>query len=72
MGMRASNPMGQRVYYTVRLGDSLTGIAARFRVNVNELRAWNAALLALLKGKPPQAGTTLTLYLQPTLVAQIP
>lgn len=67
-----SNPKGQRVYYTVRLGDSLTDIAARFRVSVNELRAWNAALLTLLKDKPPQAGTTLTLYLQSTLVAQNP
>ncbi len=65
-----SNPKGQRVYYTVRLGDSLTDISARYRVSVNELRAWNAALLALLKDKPPQAGTTLTLYLQSTLIAQ--
>ncbi len=67
-----SNPKGQRVYYTVRLGDSLTDIAARFRVSVNELRAWNAALLTLLKDRPPQAGTTLTLYLQSTLIAQNP
>ncbi|MCL4315770.1 MAG: transglycosylase SLT domain-containing protein [Gammaproteobacteria bacterium] len=65
-------PKGQRVYYTMRAGDSLTDIAARFRVGVNELRAWNAALLASLKNKSPQAGTTLTLYLQSTLVAQNP
>ncbi len=65
-----SNPKGQRVYYTVRPSDSLTDIAARYRVSVNELRAWNAALLALLKDKPPQAGTTLTLYLESTLIAQ--
>lgn len=65
-------PTGQRAYYTVRVGDTLTDIAARFRVSVNDLRAWNATLLKLLKDKPLQAGTTLTLYPQPTLVAQNP
>jgi membrane-bound lytic murein transglycosylase D len=73
-GQRSQNfpaaPTGQRAYYTVRAGDNLTDIAARFRVSVNDLRAWNAALLKMLKGKPLQAGTTLTLYLQSTLVAQ--
>lgn len=62
-------PTGQRAYYTVRAGDTLTDIAARFRVSVNDLRAWNAALLKLLKDKPLQAGATLTLYPRPTLVA---
>ncbi len=34
-------PHSQRVYYTVRKGDSLYEIAKRFKVSVKQLRQWN-------------------------------
>ncbi len=40
-GPAQGQPIVQRVRYTVRQGDSLYRIAQRFRVSVDDLRAWN-------------------------------
>ena len=50
------------VRYTVRQDDSLSRIASRFRVSVDELRRWNG----LRKGSYLQPGQRLTLYVDVT------
>lgn len=50
------------IHYTVRRGDSLSRIASRFRVSVNQLRSWNG----LRKGSYLQPGQRLTLYVDVT------
>lgn len=50
------------VHYTVRQGDSLSRIASRFRVSVDDLRRWNG----LRKGSYLQPGQRLTLYVDVT------
>jgi membrane-bound lytic murein transglycosylase D len=37
----AHNPNVRKIFYSVKRGDSLYGIAKRFRVNVNDLQRWN-------------------------------
>ncbi len=64
---RPPESTGQMVQYTVKPGDTLSGIAQRFRTSARELRSWNAAQL---ESKPLQAGATLTLYLKFTTIAQ--
>ena len=34
-------PSGRTLYYTVRRGESVTAIAARYGVSAQELRRWN-------------------------------
>src|SRR5262245_11839503 len=46
-----------RVRYRIKPGDTLTGIAAVYRVTVGELRSWNN-----LRGSLIAAGSTLTIY----------
>ncbi len=50
------------IHYTVRRGDSLSRIASRFRVSVDQLRRWNG----LSKGHYLQPGQRLTLYVDVT------
>ncbi|NIP71916.1 MAG: LysM peptidoglycan-binding domain-containing protein [Gammaproteobacteria bacterium] len=54
--------MIQPLRYIVRRGDSLSRIARRFRVTVNDLRKWNG----LQKGRYLQPGQRLTLYVDVT------
>ncbi|TNF38183.1 MAG: LysM peptidoglycan-binding domain-containing protein [Gammaproteobacteria bacterium] len=51
----------QAISYRVRNGDSLYGIAQRFRVAVNDLKRWN-----VLEGKYLQPGQMLKLYVDIT------
>ncbi|MEW8320745.1 MAG: LysM peptidoglycan-binding domain-containing protein [Candidatus Thiodiazotropha sp.] len=50
-----------RLHYRVRRGDSLSGIAQRFRVSVTDLKRWNT-----LGGKYLQPGQQLKLYVDVT------
>jgi membrane-bound lytic murein transglycosylase D len=51
----------QRVHHRIRPGDSLSRIARRYRVSVNQLRRWNRpAVYRLLK-----PGTVLVVYPKP-------
>lgn len=50
------------IHYTVKRGDSLARISARFRVTINQLRKWNG----LIKGKYLQPGQRLTLHVDVT------
>lgn len=58
-----SNPVIQRVNYTVRRGDSLARIATRFRVRIADLMRWNTMLS---KGKYLQPGQRLKLFVDVT------
>lgn len=49
------------IHYTIRNGDSLSGIASKYRVNVKDLHRWNA-----IKGKYIQPGQRLKLYIDVT------
>jgi membrane-bound lytic murein transglycosylase D len=51
----------QPVFYTVRNGDSLSRIADRYRVSINDLHRWNR-----IKGKYLQPGQKLKLYVDVT------
>ncbi|NNJ97440.1 MAG: LysM peptidoglycan-binding domain-containing protein [Gammaproteobacteria bacterium] len=51
----------QPVFYTVRNGDSLSRIANRYRVSINDLHRWNR-----IKGKYLQPGQKLKLYVDVT------
>ncbi|MET0067838.1 MAG: LysM peptidoglycan-binding domain-containing protein [Candidatus Thiodiazotropha sp.] len=50
-----------RLYYKVKRGDSLSRIAERFNVSVNDLRRWNT-----LNGKYLKPGQSLSLYVDVT------
>ncbi len=41
----------QQVSYTVRKGDTLTNIASRFNLNVNDVRRWNGNANAIIPGQ---------------------
>ena len=49
------------ISYTVRNGDSLSRIASRYRVSVNDLHRWNS-----LKGKYLQPGQRIKVYIDIT------
>jgi len=49
------------IHYTVRNGDSLSGIASKYRVKVKDLHRWNN-----IKGKYIQPGQRLKLYIDVT------
>ncbi|WP_197722055.1 lytic transglycosylase [Sulfuriflexus mobilis] len=59
----SSKPVIQRVNYTVRRGDSLARIAARFRVRITDLMRWNTLLS---KSKYLQPGQRLKLFVDVT------
>lgn len=59
----------QRIYYTVRSGDSLSRIAERFDVELSELQAWNEK--SLHSKKQLQAGQRLTLFVDTTVADKI-
>lgn len=59
----SSKPVIQRVNYTVRHGDSLARIAARFRVSIIDLMSWNTLLG---KSKYLQPGQRLKLFVDVT------
>jgi membrane-bound lytic murein transglycosylase D len=59
----SSKPIMQRVNYTVRRGDSLARIAARFRVRVADLMRWNTRVG---KSKYLQPGQRLKLFVDVT------
>jgi len=55
------NSTVKSIHYTVRNGDSLSGIASKYRVNVKDLHRWNT-----IKGKYIQPGQRLKLYIDVT------
>ena len=61
--IRTHNPNStvKSINYTVRNGDSLSGIASKYRVNVKDLHRWNT-----IKGKYLQPGQRLKLYIDVT------
>ena len=61
--VRTHNPNStvKSIHYTVRNGDSLSGIASKYRVNVKDLHRWNT-----IKGKYIQPGQRLKLYIDVT------
>ena len=60
---RNSNPHNtvQSIHYTVRNGDSLSRIASKYHVSVNDLHRWNT-----IKGKYLKPGQRLKLYIDVT------
>ncbi len=54
----------QRIFYTVRNGDSLSRIAAKFNVRISDLKKWNNKTLQQRKYLQP--GQKLTLYIDIT------
>jgi membrane-bound lytic murein transglycosylase D len=55
------NSTVKSIHYTVRNGDSLSGIASKYRVDVKDLHRWNT-----IKGKYIQPGQRLKLYIDVT------
>ncbi len=55
------NSTVRSIHYTVRNGDSLSRIASKYRVSVNDLHRWNT-----IKGKYLQPGQRLKLYIDVT------
>ncbi len=58
----------QRIYYTVRKGDSLSRIAQRFNVSVKKIKNWNTKKLK--NKRYIQPGQKLTLYIDITRTAE--
>lgn len=58
----AKDPVIRKVSYKVRKGDSLSRIATKFKLNVNDILRWNA----LNPGKYLQPGQSLTLFVDVT------
>lgn len=56
----AGKAQGSLIYYVVREGDSLAGIALKFKISVAQLSAWNANRLG---GKYLKPGLRLRLYI---------
>lgn len=56
---RSGNAQGRPTYYVVREGDTLAGIARKFKTSVAQLTAWNASRLS---GKYLKPGLKLRLY----------
>ena len=48
---------GKPIYYKIKNGDTLGGIAQRYGVSVSKLRSWNS-----LRGNNIRAGKTLKIY----------
>ena len=48
---------GKPIYYKIKNGDTLGGIAAKYGVSVRQLRSWNG-----LSGNNIRAGRTLKIY----------
>lgn len=59
----------QRIRYIVRSGDSLSGIAERFNVDIAKLQAWNEE--SLLNKNHLQPGQRLTLFVDTTIADKI-
>jgi len=58
----------QRIYYTVRNGDSLSRIATKFNVRISDLKKWNKKTLRQRKYLQP--GQKLTLYIDITQTSE--
>lgn len=57
---RAGNAQGRTTYYVVREGDTLAGIARKFKTSVAQLTAWNAGRFS---GKYLKSGIRLSIYI---------
>ena len=64
---RRRNTAGrERIYHTIKTGESLGGIAERYKVRASDLRAWNG-----LWGNRIYAGKRLSVWVKPSVKTQV-